>query len=268
MLLAIDAGNTTICFALFQERRLLKKWRIATPAPVEVCTDIPKEWSARLRHELTAMGFSDDDIEDVIISCVVPKFLRALHDFCLRCFSREPFVVGEPSLPLPVASLIDRPGEEGADLMANAFAAHVLYQGPLLVIDFGTATTLSLVDHQGNFCGAIIAPGVNVSLQALYQSAAKLPEVPVIKPRNVIGTNTIDAMQSGIFWGYISMIEGLVARIKAENFRGLVQDGLKVVATGGLSSLIAPSCSAITHIDADLTVKGLAFIYETLEKGK
>lgn len=263
MLLVIDAGNTNICLALFRERELLKVWRVLP----DLFKDVHK-YSQWLQNELTGLSFFPNDVKNIIISCVVPDLLSDLKEFCLDLFSQEVLVIGESSAPFPHSSLIDRPGEEGADLMANSFAAHTLYGGPLLVIDFGTATTLSLVDGSGNFCGTVIAPGVQLSLRALYQAAAKLPEVAMVKPRNVIGTNTIDSMQSGIFWGYVSMIEGLIQRIKDENFRGLLSKGFSVVATGGLSSLIAPSCSGITHIDPDLTLKGIAFIYETLPERK
>lgn len=264
MLLVIDAGNTNICLALFREQELLKVWR-ALP---DLFKDVHKcsQW---LQNELTGSSFCPNDVKNIIISCVVPDLLSDIKAFCLDLFSQEVLVIGESSAPFPHSSLIDRPGEEGADLMANAFAAHTLYGGgPLLVIDFGTATTLSLVDGSGNFCGTVIAPGVQLSLHALYQAAAKLPEVAIIKPRNVIGTNTVDSIQSGIFWGYVSMIEGLIQCIKDENFRGLLSKEFKVVATGGLSSLIAPSCSRITHIDFDLTLKGIALIYETLPERK
>jgi type III pantothenate kinase len=263
MLFVVDIGNTDICLSLFQGREILRIGRIRThqPKAVEKCL----KWVLKV---VQAEDFPFSEIENTIISCVVPTLLTPFKEACVKVFSKEPLVLGEVSAPFPILSLIDQPGEEGTDLMANAYAAHMLYQGPLLVVDFGTATTLSLIDQQGNFCGTVIAPGVHLSLQALSLNAAKLPEVSIKKPKQIMGTNTVDSIQSGIFWGYVSMIEGLIHRIKKENFRNLLQGKFEIVATGGLSSLIVPSCSMITHVEPHLTLRGIAFIYESLFERK
>ena len=263
MILAIDAGNTNVCLALFQEQTLLKGWRVLPG----LFKDKGKAVSW-IEKELAALGVLPGKVEASVISCVVPDLLQSLKESCTYLFSKEPLVLGTSSAPFPHSALIDNPEEVGTDLMVNAFAAHKLYRGPLLVVDFGTATTLSLIDGQGNFCGTVLAPGLQLSFQVLYESAAQLYQVPLEKPGKVLGTNTKEAMQSGIFWGYVSMIEGLIQRIKEENFKGMISKDFKVIATGGLSSLIVPSCPSIKERDVDLTLKGIALLYDSMLKGE
>jgi type III pantothenate kinase len=166
-------------------------------------------------------------------------------------------VVGDPGVELGMKALIDRPEEVGADRLVDAVAAHERYGGPLIVVDFGTATTFNLVDRDGNYAGGVIAPGINLSLKALYMAAAKLPRVDIRRPQRVIATNTIQAMQSGIFWGYVGLIEGIVARMRAE-----ADEELRVIATGGLAPMFAGATTAITTVDSDITLRGLLLIYE------
>ena len=182
--------------------------------------------------------------------------------------------MGEDEAPFPTQAWIDHPSEAGADLRVNAFAAHVFYQGPLIVIGFGTATTISLVNDQGDFCVTSIAPGVHIMGQALPRIAPHLPEINFKKPHSSLGLNTIDAMESGFFWGYLGLTQGLIAHLQqqqlllfpAKNLED--KDSLKVIATGGYGALVAPHCPNITNLDSDLTLKGLALIFETKLKGK
>lgn len=251
MLLAIDVGNTNITFAAFSGRRLIKEWRIASSA-----TRTAEEYGVWLSQAMSLDELKLSAIEDVIIATVVPAALFNLKGLCRRYFGCEPMVIGEPNVDLGMKPLIDQPNEAGADRLVDAVGAHAKYGGPLIVIDYGTATTLDIVDDQGNYCGGIIAPGVNLSLDALHQAAAKLPNIAVERPDTVIGRNTLACMQSGIYWGYISMVEGLVNRLRAE-----YGAELKTVATGGLASLFSKGTDIIEYVDMDLTLTGLLEIY-------
>lgn len=251
MLLAIDVGNTNMTFAAFSGKSLVKEWRIATSA-----SRTAEEYGVWLSHAMAIDDLRTGDINNVIIGTVVPGALFNLKGLCKRYFNCSPLVIGEPNVNIGMTPQIDNPKEAGADRLVDAVAAHSKYGGPLIVIDFGTATTLDVVDSNGNYSGGIIAPGVNLSLDALHSAAAKLPRIAVERPENVIGKNTIECMQSGIYWGYISMVEGLIDRMQAE-FGG----GLKTVATGGLASLFARGTDSIDHIDKDLTLSGLVEIF-------
>ncbi|MFN3232702.1 MAG: type III pantothenate kinase [Alphaproteobacteria bacterium] len=251
MLLAIDAGNTNVVFAVFerQTRNLLGEWRVSTKRDRTA-----DEYFVWLETLMEREGINDTAIEGAIISTVVPQLLFNLKTLCHRYFKCEPLIVGEDDLDLGVE--IKATGA-GADRLLNAVSAHRSYGGPLIVIDFGTATTFDAVDAEGALLGCVICPGVNLSLEALHMAAAKLPDVPVNKPAKVIGTSTVPAMQSGVYWGYVGMIEGLVARIK-EEYGG----DMTVVATGGLAPLFADATPVIQHVDSDLTVRGLIDIYQ------
>ncbi|GLQ07177.1 type III pantothenate kinase [Sneathiella chinensis] len=251
MLLAIDVGNTNITFAAFSGTGLVNEWRIATSG-----SRTAEEYGVWLNQAMALDNLRPADIKDVIIATVVPDALFNLKGFCKRYFKVEPMVIGAPGVDLGMTPKIDNPKEAGADRLVDAVAAHSKYGGPLIVIDFGTGTTLDVVDADGNYAGGIIAPGVNLSLDALHQAAAKLPRIAVEKPDRVIGKNTLECMQSGIFWGYICMVEGLIAKIRAE-----FGEDLKTVATGGLATLFATGTEAIDHIDPDLTLTGLVEIY-------
>ncbi len=251
MLLAIDSGNTNIVFAVFEGEQVRGEWRSSTT------TDrTADEYGVWLNQLMTIAGLSAKDIDSVIIATVVPATLFSLKTLSRKYFSVEPLVVGEPEVALGLAVHLDRPEEVGADRLVNAVAAHKCYQGPLIVIDFGTATTFDVIDAQGNYCGGAIAPGPNLSLEALHAAAAKLPRVAIGRPKAVIGKATVPAMQSGIFWGYVGLLEGLVARIRAE-----FGQPMTVVATGGLAPLFKDATTVIDHIDSDLTLRGLLEIY-------
>jgi type III pantothenate kinase len=196
-------------------------------------------------------------VDTAIIASVVPEALFHLVTLCHRYFGSEPLVVGEDEVDLGIEVLMDRPEQVGADRLVNAVAAHDRYRRPLIVVDFGTATTFDIVDGNGNYCGGVIAPGINLSLEALYQAASKLPRVDIRPTEQVIGKATIPAMQSGIFWGYVGLIEGLIQRIRAE--WGVAD--MPVVATGGLAPMFAKATSLFDYIDRDLTIHGLVLIH-------
>jgi type III pantothenate kinase len=251
MLLAIDSGNTNIVFAVFDGDQLRGEWRASTDA--ERTADELGVWLTQL---LAIEGLSVRDIDAAIIASVVPAMVFNLKTLCRRYFHCEPLVVGDDGVRLGIGIHLDRPEEVGADRLVNAVAAHECYSGPMIVIDFGTATTFDVVDAAGNYCGGAIAPGINLSLEALHMAAAKLPRVAIGRPKQVIGKATVPAMQSGIFWGYVGLIEGLVKRIKEEFGTDML-----VIATGGLAPLFLEATDAINRLDADLTLRGLLLIH-------
>ncbi|CAA7611819.1 Type III pantothenate kinase [Magnetospirillum sp. LM-5] len=251
MLLAIDAGNTNIVFAVFDGEQVKGEWRASTHT--DRTADELGVWLMQL---LTTAGMRREDITSAIIASVVPAMVFSLKTLCRRYFACDPVVVGDEGVQLGIQVLLDRPEEVGADRLVNAVAAHMCYQGPLIVIDFGTATTFDVVDAEGNYCGGAIAPGINLSLEALHMAAAKLPRVAIGRPKQVIGKATVPAMQSGIFWGYVGLIEGLVRRIEEEAGAKML-----VVATGGLAPLFAEATPVIGKLDPDLTLRGLLEIH-------
>ncbi len=251
MLLAIDVGNTNTVFAIYRERTPLGQWRLATNR--ERTSD---EYAAALIQLMELKQLSHEDVDAVVISSVVPQAVIPLRWMSRDFFRREATVVGE-DLEVPISIDIDNPREVGADRVVNAVGALLRYPPPLIIVDFGTATTFDIVDHKGAYIGGVIAAGINLSLEALSRAAAKLPRIAVAAPGRVIGRSTVGAMQSGVYWGYVGLIEGLVARIKQE-FGG----PMTVVATGGLAPLFANGTDAIAHVDPDLTMAGLLEIYE------
>jgi type III pantothenate kinase len=251
MLLAIDCGNTNTVFAVFDGEDCRAQWRASTNP--ERTADEYAVWLNQL------MGLKDltaTDIDASIVATVVPQALFSLRTLSREYFGCEALVVGDNGAELGIEIRIDRPMDVGADRLVNAVAAHASYPGPMIVIDFGTATTFDIVDTDGAYLGGVIAPGVNLSLEALHMAAAKLPRIAVDRPDHVIGRGTIPAMQSGVYWGYMSLIEGLVSRIKDEFGKPMT-----VVATGGLAPLFAKGTEIIEFIDDDLTIRGLLEIY-------
>ncbi|WP_373088897.1 type III pantothenate kinase [Sneathiella sp.] len=251
MLLAIDVGNTNITCAAYKGRKLVNEWRIATSG-----SRTAEEYGVWLSQAMMLDGLKLGDIKDVIVATVVPEALFNIKGFCRRYFGVSPMVIGEPGVDLGMEPLIDNPAEAGADRLVDAVAAHALYGGPLIVVDFGTGTTLDVVNAEGNYIGGVIAPGVNLSLDALHKAAAKLPRIAVERPARVIGKNTLECMQAGIYWGYIAMIEGLITRIRAE-----YGAPLKIIATGGLAVLFDKGTDVIDHVSPDLTLTGLVEIF-------
>ena len=251
MLLAIDAGNTNIVFAVHDGTEIRAEWRAVTET-----TRTADEYAVMLNQLLQLQNFSFGDFDAAIIATVVPAALFDLRQFCRRYLKCEPVVVGDPDVDLGIRILTDRPDAVGADRIVNAIAAHERYKGALIVVDFGTATTFDIVGETGDYEGGVIAPGANVSAESLHQAAAMLPRVAVQRTQNVIGKDTIPAMQSGLFWGYVGLLEGLVARIKEEYGKPMT-----VVGTGGLANLFYRQTTAIDHLDPDLTIRGLIQIY-------
>ena len=252
MLLTIDAGNTNTVFAVFDAQGYKRgEWRASTTK--ERTAD---EYSVWLTQLFGIEGLKREDIHHAVIASVVPAGLFALKTLCRKAFGCSPLVVGEKGVELGVNALVDHPEEVGADRLVNALAAHLRFKEPVIVIDFGTATTFDVVDGQGNYLGGAIAPGVNLSLEALHMAAAQLPRVAVDNPGPVIGKSTVPAMKSGVFWGYIGLVEGLVARIKTE-----FGQPMTVLATGGLAPLFTQGTEVIDHLDPDLTQRGLLEVY-------
>ena len=252
MLLAIEQGNTNTLFAVHDGRGWIAQWRSATDS-----MRTADEYAVWL-SQLLAMSHLDlGRFDACIVSTVVPQSLFNLRNLARRYLHVEPLVVGE-NADLGMEVRILKPSEAGADRLVNAVGAHMTYPGDLLLIDSGTATTFDLVAADGAFVGGVIAPGINLSMQALHDAAAQLPRVAIRRPASnrVVGVDTVSAMQSGVFWGYIAMIEGLVGRIKAEWGKPLT-----VIGTGGIASLFEGATSAIDHFDHDLTIRGLLEIY-------
>ncbi len=252
MLLAIDAGNTNIVFAVHDGKTIRAQFRASTKD-----SRTADEYYVWLTQLMQLDGINPADIEAAIIACVVPQALFNLRRLCAKYFKRTALVVGESDVDLGLKINTDRPGAVGADRVVNAVAAHRDYGGDLIIIDFGTATTFDIVGASGSYEGGVIAPGVNLSMEALHLAAAQLPRIAIERPQAIIGKDTVPAMQSGIFWGYIALIEGLVKRIKAEYGKPM-----KVVGTGGLAHLFRHSTSVIENVDHDLTIRGLRYIFE------
>ena len=254
MLLAIDAGNTNIVFALLDGSAIKARWRIATDP-----RRTADEYAVWLSQLLGLEGYDRAAVTGVIIATVVPRALHNLQTLARKYFSTEPLIAGEPPVEWGMALDVEEPRSVGADRAVTMIAAHARHAGDLIVIDFGTATTLDLVDYTGAYKGGIIAPGINLSLDALVTAAAKLPRIAIEAPAttSVIGRDTVGQMQIGIFWGYVAMIEGLVARMKAE-----VGRPIKVVATGGLAILFEAHTTMFDTVEPDLTIQGLAILWE------
>ena len=254
MLLAVDAGNTNVVFALVEGREIKARWRIATDP-----RRTADEYAVWLNQLLQLEGYTRDDVHGVIVSTVVPRALHNLEVLATKYFRTDALIAGRPPVEWGVAIDVDEPASLGADRAVNTIAAHALHPGDLIVIDFGTATTLDFSDYSGAYKGGIIAPGINLSLDALVMAAAKLPRIAIEAPAtpSVIGRNTVDQMNIGIYWGYIAMIEGLVARMKAE-----VGRPVKVIATGGLATLFEQHTDVFDAIEPDLTIQGLAIMAE------
>ena len=249
MLLVVDAGNTNVVFAIHDGANWVGIWRIATEP--QRTSD---EYAVWLLALLQLSGLKRQDVARAVIGTVVPAALYHLRRLCRDWFEVEP-LVARANLDWGFDIRVDNPDEVGADRLLNSLAAHAAYGGPLVVIDFGTATTFDVVDHDGGYLGGVIAPGINLSIEALHKAAARLPRIGIGRPQAVIGRSTVPAMQSGIYWGYVGMIEGLVARIRAEYTRTL-----KVIATGGLAPLLAEGTTVIERIDPDLTLDGLRML--------
>lgn len=255
MLLVIDVGNTNMVFGIYKGDEMIVNYRMATD----------KERSAdeigMLFHQFLGYeGIAVTDIEDVIISSVVPQVMYSLDHAIRKYVKMDPIVVGLDVIP-DMPNLYENPSEVGADRIVNAIAGYEKYGGPLIIIDFGTATTFCAISEKGEYLGGVIFPGIKISMEALFQRAAKLPRVEIVKPEHIIGKNTVQSMQAGAVYGYAGSVDDIVKRMKEE----LGQEDVKVIATGGLSRLIASEASSIQKIDRNLTLFGLKVIYDRLK---
>ena len=251
MLLAIDVGNTNTKYAVWDGATWRAQWRSSTDS-----RRTADEYGPWLTQLMALNGLDFADLKACVISTVVPQALFNLRNLSRRYVGVEPMVIGEDGLKLGIEVRIDKPSEAGADRLVNAVGAFITYGGPAIVIDSGTATTFDIVASDGAFEGGIISPGINLSLQALHDAAARLPRVEIRDPGRVIGKGTVQAMQSGIYWGSIEMIEGMIRRIRAEYAKPM-----KVVATGGVASLFENAMPSVDHWDQDLTSRGLLEVY-------
>ncbi len=250
MLLVTDIGNTDITLGVFEDDRLRATWRMATGIH-----RLADEYAALLLNLLHHRGIETSDIKDVALCSVVPPLTTTFEQLFQRYFNLSPLVVAA-GVKTGVRILMDNPREVGADRIVNAAAAHHLYGGPVIIADLGTATTFDTVSREGDYLGGAIAPGIGTAAEALFLRAAKLPLVELITPPKAIGTDSITAMQSGIIFGYVGLVEGLVARIRQE-----LGEKAKVVATGGFAELIAKETKVIDTVNPDLTLIGLMLIH-------
>ncbi len=251
MLLAIDVGNTNIVFGVFKGDKLEASWRAETDVH-----RMPDEYAMFLKNVLEAHNLRFADLTGCIIASVVPPLTGIMQEIAERYLSRTALVVGA-GIKTGVRIRTDNPAEVGADRVVNALATQRIYGGPAVVIDFGTATTFDAVSRDGDYLGGAIAPGIATAAEALFLRAAKLPRIELVAPPRVIGTNTPHSMQSGVMFGYVGLVEGMVARFRRE-----LGPEMKVIATGGLAPVIARETSVIEIVNSDLTLHGLRMIYE------
>nr|NUR38141.1 type III pantothenate kinase [Sphingomonas sp.] len=259
MILAIDVGNTNVVFALVDGGGIKARWRIATDP-----RRTADEYAVWLHQLLELEGFSREDVEGVIVGTVVPRALHNLEVLSEKYFRKTPIVAGHGAARWPLQLDVDEPQNVGADRALNAMAAHAKYPGDLLIIDFGTATTFDVVSPTGAYTGGIIAPGINLSLDALVNAAAKLPRIAIEAPQtnSVVGRTTQSQMLIGIYWGYVAMLEGLTERIRRELDRPVT-----VIATGGLATLFDKHTEVFDAIEPDLTIQGLSLLYDMAARG-
>lgn len=251
MLLAIDIGNTNIVLGVFDNDNLVENWRVGTNAQIT-----PDEYAMTFKDLFNFSGMEFRQITGVIISTVVPPLLPVMVEMSRKYFRIEPMVVTH-QIKTGIKIHYDNPKEVGADRIVNAAAAYQIYGGPVIIVDFGTATTFCAVTKDGEYLGGAITPGVKISAEALFQRASKLPRVELTKPPKVIGTDTISAMQAGIIYGYAGLVDGIVERMKKE-----LSTQARVVATGGLAELVSSEAKSIQEIKPHLTLEGLRLLYE------
>ena len=251
MLLAVDCGNTNTVFSIWDGARFISNWRIATSH--KRTADQYYVWLTTLLK----LGSIENNIEEMVISSTVPRVVFNLRVLGDKYFGTRPLVVGKSDCKLPVSVRVDEGTAVGPDRLVNTVAGFNLFGGDLIVVDFGTATTFDVVDTDGAYIGGVIAPGVNLSLEALHKDAAALPHVDISKPQNVIGTNTVACMQSGVFWGYVGLIREICVKIKSERNRPM-----KVISTGGMAPLFLQSVRLFDHFEEDLTMHGLTVIHQ------
>lgn len=252
MLLAFDIGNTIMVIGVFKGRDLVISWRIATDRQKTA-----DEYGILMQNLFYFHKIDHREVKDIIMSSVVPPIMGSLEEMAKKYFNKKPLVVG-PGIKTGMPIMYENPREVGADRIVNAVAGYEKYGGPLIIVDFGTATTFCCVSAKGEYLGGAIAPGVNIATEALFQKTAKLPKVELVAPKKVIAKNTVNAIQSGIMFGYSSLVDGIVKRMKQELGEGII----KVIATGGIANLIADNTETIDVVDDLLTLEGLRIIYE------
>jgi len=256
-LLTVDIGNTNIVLGVFEGDSLIAHWRIATKT-----SKTEDEYGILVRDLLASFGIDRESVDGMIISSVVPPVQQLFEDMGERYFDVHPMSVG-PGIKTGMPILYDSPREVGADRIVNAVAAYSRVKGAVIIVDFGTATTFDYVTPNGEYAGGLIFPGLTISLDALFYKTAKLPRVEFTKPASVVGKNTVESIQSGIFYGYVSMVEGMIRRIKAD-----VMTDPRVIATGGFADVIAQELSEVDEVDEFLTLEGLKMLYYLNRKSK
>lgn len=251
MLLVIDVGNTNIVLGIFKDQELVDHWRVSTNR-----LRTTDEYGVLIRHLFYLNGVNSEEIDAIIISSVVPPVMPTLERMCQRYFGLTPLVIG-PGVKTGMDIKYDNPREVGADRIVNAVAAYEKFGGPVIIIDFGTATTFCAVDKKGTYLGGAICPGIGISTDALVQRTAKLPRIEVVQAEKVICRNTVESMQAGVFYGFVGQVDGIVTRMRRE-----LGCKAKVVATGGLAVIVAPATDAIDVVEPMLTLEGLKIIYD------
>lgn len=258
MIFVLDIGNTNTVMGVCEENKLIHEWRIKTDR-----YKTEDEFGMLIKSLLEHQNIALRDINGIIMSSVVPPIMFALEKMCNKYFHQQPLVIGKEMVQSYLKMAYPNPKEIGADRIVNAVGAIEEYSAPLVIIDFGTATTYCYINENKAYQGGLITPGIHISLEALYSKASKLPKIEIQAPENIIGSSTVEAMQSGVFYGYVGQVDGIVKRMKAGK-----QPEPKVIATGGLAALLSEASETIDYVDKHLTLKGLHLIYQKNKQDK